>query len=68
VNEDRSQLRRAYVVAKTNLRAFRERYYPVPALGGRAAEAVTPEVLQELSRLEAVAEAARAAWEAPRPS
>lgn len=64
MNEERHQKRQAYVAAQTHQRAFYERYYPVRVLGGRTAEAVTPEVLLELERLKAVTEAARVAWEA----
>jgi hypothetical protein len=64
MTSDRREKRRAYEEAKTRLRAFRERYYPGHALGARTAETVTPEVLQELSRLEAASETARVSWEA----
>lgn len=68
MNEDRLARRRAYIAAKTRERAFHERYYPLPVMGGRAAEAVTPEVVLELERLKAVTEAARIAFESPRPA
>lgn len=66
MNEDRQELRRAFVAAQTHERAYRERYHPDRVLGARAAEVVTPEVLLELDRLKAVTEAARVAWETPR--
>ena len=61
---DRREKRHAYEMAKTATRAFRERYYPLHVLGARAADPVTPEVLVELSRLEAASETARTEWEA----
>lgn len=66
MNEDRLQKRRAHEAAQTYHRAFYERYYPTPVLGGRRAEPVTPEVLVELERLKVVAEEAKVAWEAAR--
>lgn len=68
MNEDRLEKRKAYEAAKTHQRAYQERYYPVKVLGGRAAEAVTPEVLVEIDRLKAASEAARVAWEDARSS
>ncbi len=68
MNEDRLEQRKAYVAAKTRERAYYERYHPLPVLGARVAEVVTPEVLQEFERLKAISEAARVAWEATRPS
>lgn len=68
MDDERNERRKAYVAAKTHLRAYRERYYPGSALGARAAEIVTPDVMQELDRLTAVSEAARVAWETPRAS
>ncbi len=61
--DERRELRRAYEVAKTLERAYSETYYPVKALGSRAPEAVTPEVLRELERLKVATEAARTAWQ-----
>lgn len=68
MNEARHEKRKAYVAAKTHERAYYERYHPATAMGSRAAEVVTPEVLLELARLKAVTEAARVAWETPDPS
>ena len=65
MGDERTDRRRAYEVAKTHERAFRERYFPVPALGSREPEKVTPEVLAEFERLSAATEAARVAWRGP---
>jgi hypothetical protein len=62
VANERSQERRALEVAETRHRAFKERYFPVAALGARAAEPMTEAATEELARLEAVCEAARRAW------
>ena len=65
MREQENDRRRAYEVAKTHERAFRERFYPLQVLGGREAEAITPEVLLELARLESATEAAWLAWRRP---
>lgn len=64
MTRERDEKRRAYEAAKAHQRAYYERFYPVRALGGRQAEEVTPEALQEIERLTAASEAARIAWEA----
>ena len=64
MSDDRREKRRALQTATTNHRAYYQRYYPLSVLGGRPAEPVTPEVLLEIERLEAVRDAAQAAWEA----
>ena len=58
---DRSLKRLAVQVAETRYRAFRERYFPVSALGGRDAEPMTEAATEELARLEAVCKEARRA-------
>ena len=63
MTNDEHERRRAFEVAKTLERAYRERFYPVEALGSRQPEPVTPEVLVEFERLKGVTEAARVAWE-----
>ncbi|MEX1022348.1 MAG: hypothetical protein WD058_04280 [Dehalococcoidia bacterium] len=68
MNDDRREKRKAYEAASTHHRAFYERYYPVPVLGGRPAEAVTPEALMEIDRLKTARDAAEAAWQAARRS
>lgn len=62
--DERRQLRRAYEIAKTLERAYRERYYPVKASGSRKPEEVTHEVLGEFERLEAATKGARVDWQA----
>lgn len=66
MSQERDAKRRAYEAAKTYQRSYYEKYYPVRTMGGRPAEAVTPEVLIEIERLKAATEEARAAWEAAR--
>ena len=65
MRDQRDDRRRAYEVAKTHERAYRERFYPVQASGSRDPEAITPEVLVEFERLKAATEAARVAWQGP---
>lgn len=68
MNDEQHEKRRAFESAKAHQRAYYERYYPVRTMGGRPAEAVTPEVLEEIERLKAASESARVAWEASRHS
>ncbi len=62
MNADPNEKRKAYEAAKTHQRAYYERFHPVKVLGGRLAEAETPETTAELTRLGAATEAARIAW------
>jgi hypothetical protein len=59
---DRAEKWKAVEIAETRYRAFKERYAPVAALGGRVAEPMTEDATQELGRLGALCLDARRAW------
>ncbi len=60
----RTEARKAYEIAKTLDRAFRELYYPVQSSGSRPPLPLTEEATVEMARLAAKSEEARLAWEA----
>jgi len=43
MSDETHQKRRAFEAAGPHYRAFYERHYPVPMLGGRVAEPITPD-------------------------
>jgi hypothetical protein len=61
--DERYEKRRAYEAAGAHYRACYEQYHPVRALGGRAAQPMTPDAEVELERLKTAWDAARITWE-----
>lgn len=64
MSDETHEKRRAFEAAGAHYRAFYERYYPVPTLGGPVAKPVTADALAEIERLKAAWDAAGAAWKA----